>query len=153
MSEAARMAPEAERIWNACFPVPMETAVILQQNTEQLGAYLVQMAQMMLRMQNRLDELEEKQKAVTVDHGEVKIIQQLIRMRADEYCEKYQLADPKDAAKIRGAIKKSILARYGIKDLHDVPAIARQAVEAQIGRWADIRMVYRIRENRPAGGD
>ena len=153
MSEAAKMTPEAEKVWNACFPVPMETAVILQQNTEQLGAYLVQMAQMMLRMQNRLDELEEKQKAVTVDHGEVKIIQQLIRMRADEYCEKYQLTDPKDAGKIRGAIKKSILARYGIKDLHDVPAIARQAVEAQIGRWADIRMVYRIRESHLAGGD
>ena len=153
MSEAAKMTPEAEKVWNACFPVPMETAVILQQNTEQLGAYLVQMAQMMLRLQNRLDELEEKQKAVTVDHSEVKMIQQLIRMRADEYCEKYGLEDAKDAAKIRAAIKKEILVRYGIKDLHDVPAIARQAVEALISRWADIKLVYRIREKHRAGGD
>ena len=153
MSEAARMTPEAEKVWNACFPVPMETAVMLQQNTEQLGAYLVQMAQMMLRLQGRLDELEEKQKAVTVDHGEVKGIQQLIRMRADEYCEKYGLTDAKDAAKIRTAIKKAILVRYGIKDLHDVPAIARQAVEALISRWADIKLVYRIREKHRAGGD
>lgn len=153
MSEAARMTPEAEKVWNACFPVPMETAVMLQQNTEQLGAYLVQMAQMMLRLQGRLDELEEKQKAVTVDHGEVKGIQQLIRMRADEYCEKYGLSDSKDAAKIRAAIKKAILVRYGIKDLHDVPAIARQAVEALISRWADIKLVYRIREKHRAGGD
>ena len=152
MSEAARMTPEAEKVWNACFPVPMETAVMLQQNTEQLGAYLVQMAQMMLRMQNRLDELEEKQKAVTVDHSEVKMIQQLIRMRADEYCEKYGLEDPKDAGKIRAAIKKSILQRYGIKDLHDVPVIARQAVEAQISRWADIKIVLRIREKHREDG-
>lgn len=153
MSEAARMTPEAEKVWNACFPVPMETAVMLQQNTEQLGAYLVQMAQMMLRLQERLDELEEKQKAMTVTHDEVKWIQQMIRMRADEYCEKYQLTDPKDAAKIRAAIKKAILTRYGIKDLHDVPAIARQAVEALISRWADIRAVYRIREkHREDGG-
>lgn len=152
MSEAAKMTPEAEKVWNACFPVPMETAVMLQQNTEQLGAYLVQMAQMMLRLQGRLDELEEKQKAVTVDHGEVKGIQQLIRMRADEYCEKYGLTDTKDAAKIRAAIKKAILVRYGIKDLHDVPAIARQAVEALISRWADIKLVYRIREKHRAGG-
>ena len=50
MSEAARMTPEAEKVWNACFPVPMETAVILQQNTEQLGAYLVQMAQMAVQI-------------------------------------------------------------------------------------------------------
>ena len=152
MSEAAKMTPEAEKVWNACFPVPMETAVILQQNTEQLGAYLVQMAQMMLRLQNRLDELEEKQKAVTVDHQEVKTIQQLIRLRADEYCEKYGLEDPKDAGKIRAAIKKSILQRYGIKDLHDVPVIARQAVEAQISRWADIKIVFRIREKHREDG-
>ena len=153
MIEAARMTPEAEKVWNACFPVPMETAVMLQQNTEQLGAYLVQMAQMMLRLQGRLDELEEKQKAVTVTHDDVKGIQQLIRMRADEYCEKYGLTDSKDAAKIRAAIKKAILVRYGIKDLHDVPAIARQAVEVLISRWADIKLVYRIREKHRAGGD
>ena len=151
MSEAARMTPEAEKAWNACFPVPMETAVILQENTEQLGAYLVQMAGLLLRMQNRLDELEEKQKQATLNHEEVKIVQALIRSRANEYCEKYGLTDPKDAAKIRGAIKKSILTRYGIRDLHDVPAIARQAVETQISRWADIRFVYRIRENHRAG--
>ena len=153
MSEAARMTPEAEKVWNACFPVPMETAVILQQNTEQLGAYLVQMAHMMMQLQGRLDELEEKQKAVTVTHDEVKAIQLLIRLRADEYCEKYGLEDAKDAAKIRAAIKKAILVRYGIKDLHDVPAIARQAVEALISRWADIKLVYRIREKHRAGGD
>ena len=152
MSEAARMTPEAEKVWNACFPVPMETAVMLQQNTEQLGAYLVQMAQMMMRMRERLDELEKKQKAVTVTHDEVKGIQQLIWMRADEYCEKYGLTDAKDAAKIRAAIKKAILTRYGIKDLHDVPAIARQAVEALISRWADIKMVYRIRESHREDG-
>ncbi len=109
-----------------------DVAVALQENTEQLGTYLVQMAQMMHIMQKRLDELEEKQKAVTVDHGEVKGIQ---------------------AAKIRAAIKKAILVRYGIKDLHDVPAIARQAVEALISRWADIKLVYRIREKHRAGGD
>ena len=153
MSEAARMTPEAEKVWNACFPVPMEMAVILQQNTEQLGAYLVQMAQMMMQLQGRLDELEEKQKAVTVTHDEVKAIQLLIRLRTDKYCEKYGLEDAKDAAKIRAAIKKAILVRYGIKDLHDVPAIARQAVEALISRWADIKLVYRIREKHRAGGD
>ena len=155
MSELAeimnRRAEEREARQRAIILMP-DVAAALQENTEQLGAYLVQMAGMMLRMQNRLDELEEKQRAVTVDHCEVKIIQQLIRLRADEYCEKYGLEDPKDAGKIRAAIKKSILARYGIKDLHDVPAIARQAVEAQISRWADIKAVYRIRESHLASG-
>ena len=79
-------------------------------------------------------------------------MEQLIRLRADEYCEKYGLEDPKDAGKIRTAIKKSILQRYGIRDLHDVPVIARQAVEAQISRWADIKIVLRIREKHREDG-
>lgn len=155
MSELAeimtRRAEEREARERAVILMP-DVAAMLQANTEQLGAYLVQMAGMMLRMQSRLDELEEKQRAVTLNHGEVKIIQQEIRMRAEEYCEKYALEDPKDAAKIRAAIKKAILTRYGIKDLHDVPAIARQAVEALISRWADIKMVYRIRESHREDG-
>ena len=155
MSELAeimnRKAEEREARQRAIILMP-DVAATLQQNTEQMGAYLVQMAQMMHIMQRRLDELEEMQKAVTVDHQEVKIIQQLIRLRADEYCEKYGLEDPKDAGKIRTAIKKSILQRYGIKDLHDVPVIARQAVEAQISRWADIKIVLRIREKHREDG-
>lgn len=155
MSELAeiisRMAEEREARERAIILMP-DVAAMLQANTEQLGAYLVQMAQMMMRMRERLDELEKKQKAVTVTHDEVKAIQLLIRLRSDEYCEKYALEDPKDAAKIRAAIKKAILTRYGIKDLHDVPAIARQAVEALISRWADIKMVYRIRESHREDG-
>lgn len=155
MSELAeiisRRAEEREARERAIILMP-DVAAMLQANTEQLGAYLVQMAQMMMRMRERLDELEKKQKAVTVTHDEVKAIQLLIRLRADEYCEKYALEDPKDAAKIRAAIKKAILTRYGIKDLHDVPAIARQAVEALISRWADIKMVYRIRESHREDG-
>ena len=156
MSELAeimsRRAEEREARERAIILMP-DVAAMLQTNTEQLGAYLVQMAQMMHIMQRRLDEMEEKKKAVTVTHDEVKAIQLLIRLRADEYCEKYGLEDAKDAAKIRAAIKKAILVRYGIKDLHDVPAIARQAVEALISRWADIKLVYRIREKHRAGGD
>lgn len=155
MSELAeimtRRAEEREAREKAVILMP-DVAAMLQANTEQLGTYLVQMAQMMHIMQKRLDELEEKQKAVTVTHDDAKGIQQLIRMRADEYCEKYGLEDVKDAAKIRTAIKKAILVRYGIKDLHDVPAIARQAVEALISRWADIKMVYRIRESHREDG-
>ena len=48
-----------------------ETARAIQQNTEQLGAYLAQMGQIMLQMQNRLDELEEKQRLVTLNHDGV----------------------------------------------------------------------------------
>ena len=123
-----------------------ETAASLQGSVEQMGIYLTQMAQMMAVMQQKLAELEQNQNAVTIRHGEVKNINQLIRIRAAEYCEKYELNGPQDEKAIRAAIRKAVLTRYQIRDLHDLPQIALQAVNAQIDRWSDIRTVMRLRE-------
>ena len=131
----------------------MEVALTMQKSVAQLGSYLTQMGQIMIQMQNRLDELEEKQRLVTLSHDEVKAVQILIRNRGMEYCEKYELTDAGSRRTISGAIKKAVLKRYGVKDLHDVPAIARQAVESQISKWADIRLAMKCREkSRTAGG-
>jgi hypothetical protein len=146
---------EWERIYGVTDPpgrtAENETALAIQQSVEQLGSYLSQMGQIMIRMQARLDELEEKQRMVTLSHDEVKAVQILIRNRSMEYCEKYDLRDAGSRRAISGAIKKAVLNRYGVKDLHDVPAIARQAVESQISRWADIRLAMKCREKSRAG--
>lgn len=123
----------------------------LSGNVEALGAYLVQMGQMMNRMQKRLDEMEENQRKITLTHQEVKDLQVLIRLRAMEYCEKYQITDPACLRKVSAAMKKAVLTRYGVKDLHDVPAIARSAVEAQICHFTDIRLVMKCREMIASG--
>lgn len=123
----------------------------LSGNVEALGAYLVQMGQMMNRIQKRLNEMEENQKKITLTHQEVKELQGLIRLRAMEYCEKYQITDPACLRKVSAAMKKAVLTRYGVKDLHDVPAIARSAVEAQIFRFTDIRLVMKCREMIASG--
>ena len=123
----------------------------LSGNVEALGAYLVQMGQMMNRMQKRLDEMEENQKKITLTHQEVKDLHVLIRLRAGEYCEKYQITDPACLRKVSAAMKKAVLTRYGVKDLHDVPAIARSAVEAQICHFTDIRLVMKCREMIASG--
>ena len=128
-----------------------DVAAALQGNVEQLGAYLVQMAQMMSIMQRRLDEMEESRRRVTADHEEVRKMAALIRLRAREYCEKYQLTDKKDQTAVRNAIKKAVLVRYGIRDLHDCPQVALQAVQKQIDNWADIRLVMKIREKHRGG--
>lgn len=127
-----------------------ETAATLQSSVEQMGRYLTQMAQLMAAMERRLEELEEKQHAVTVTHGEVKHINKMIRIRAQEYCEKYELTGAKDQTAIRAAIRKAVLTRYMIRDLHDLPQIALEAAQAQIDRWSDIRTVMRIREKHGA---
>ena len=128
-----------------------EVAQALSGNVEALGAYLVQMGQMMNRMQKRLDEMEENQKKITLTHQEVKDLQVLIRLRAMEYCEKYQITDPACLRKVSAAMKKAVLTRYGVKDLHDVTAIARSAVEAQICHFTDIRLVMKCREMIASG--
>ena len=128
-----------------------EVAQALSGNVEALGAYLVQMGQMMNRMQKRLDEMEENQKKITLTHQEVKDLQVLIRLRAMEYCEKYRITDPACLRKVSAAMKKAVLTRYGMKDLHDVPAIARSAVEAQICHFTDIRLVMKCREMIASG--
>lgn len=128
-----------------------EVAQALSGNVEALGAYLVQMGQMMNRMQKRLDEMEENQRKITLTHQEVKDLQVLIRLRAMEYCEKYQITDPACLRKVSAAMKKAVLTRYGVKDLHDVPAIARSAVEAQICHFTDIRLVMKCREMIASG--
>lgn len=130
-----------------------DVAVSLQRNVEQLGTYMVQMAQMMSMMQKRLDEMESRQQQVTLTHGDVKILQGLIRSRSTEYCEKYGITSASNLRSVSAGIKRAILTRYGVKDLHDVPAIARQAVEAQIERWSDMRLMMKCRERLRAGGD
>lgn len=128
-----------------------DMAAALQGNVEQLGAYLVQMAQLMTAMQRRMDEMEANQRRVTADHGEVKHLTTLIKLRAGEYCEKYQLTDTKDVTAVRNAIRKAILVRYGVRDLHDCPQVALQAIQKQIDNWADIRLVMKIREKHRGG--
>ena len=128
-----------------------EVARDLAGDVEQLGAYILQMAQMIQRMQNRMDEMEAQQKKVTMTHQDVKDINGLIRAAAADYCLRYDILDAGSGRAVRAAMKKAVLKRYGVKDLHDVPAIARQAVEAQIQHWTDIRLVMKRREIISAG--
>ena len=145
---------------NPCPDHEPETAVQKKQNTtemlarnvRQLGAYLSQMAQMLQMMQKRMDEFEAAQKKITLTHQDVKDVNSMIRTAAANYCLKYDIMDAGSGKAVRLAMKKAILKRYGVKDLHDVPAIARQAVEAQIMHWTDIRLVMKRREIIAASG-
>ena len=122
-----------------------DTAVQLHQDVEQMGALMMRMGQIISTMQRRLDDLEERQAKITISHGEVKRIQGLIRCRADEICRKYNLQD-KDSQKIfRAAIKKDVLRRWQVKDLHDIPEAAISAADNLISGWTNIRMVMERR--------
>lgn len=122
------------------FAISEESATDFNRSVQQLGGILTQMGRMMAAMQLRLDELESRERQVTLNHGEVKDLMRQIRLKADDFCEKYRLTDDASVKAVRSAIKKDVLKRYGVIDLHDVPAIARQAVVEQVARWSNIRL-------------
>ena len=122
-----------------------ETAVQLHQDVEQMGALLMRMGHVISTMQRRMDELEARQAAVTISHEDVKRLQAKIRWRAEEICRKNNLQDKNSPRIIRAAIKKDVLKRHQVKDLHDLPAAMLPAVDAQITRWTSIRLLMERR--------
>ena len=122
-----------------------DTAVQLHQDVEQMGALLMRMGQVIGAMQRRMDEMEARQTQVTISHGDAKQLMARIRWKAAETCRKYNLQD-KDSPKIfRAAIKKDVLKRYQVKDLHDLPAAMLPAAEKQVDSWTDIRLAMERR--------
>lgn len=134
--------PQEQRYTDIMLP----DAEQLHNDVTQMGEMLMRMGAVMAAMEHRLEELESKQKQITACHDDVKRLNDLINIRTREMCMKYQLTDPGDERVIRAAIKKDIKKRYGIKDLHDVPEVALMAVQKQIDRWTDIRLIMKRRE-------
>ena len=122
-----------------------ETAVQLHQDVEQMGALLMRMGQVISTMQRRMDELEARQAQVTISHRDVKQLMARIRWKAGEICRKNNLQD-KDSPRIfRAAIRKDVLARHQVKDLHDLPATALAGAEKQVDTWTNIRLIMERR--------
>ena len=117
----------------------------MKENAQRMGDMILQLGTMMGTMQRRMDEMEARQAAVTVRHADVKRIQARIRSRADELCGKYNLADRESPKKFRAAMKKDILRRWAVKDLHDLPDAALPAVEKVLDSWTDIRLIMERR--------
>lgn len=125
-----------------------QIAGALAADVRQLGQYIGQLGQMIAAMQRRMDEMEKQQAAVTIRHEDVKRLQGLIRMRAEQICGKYELTD-KDSPRIfRAAIKKDLLKRFGVKDLHDVPAAMLAGAESLVNSWTSVRLVMERRNGK-----
>ena len=126
--------------------IPAEpVGVVMADDVKLLGQYLKQMGNMMATMQKRMDEMEARQRQVTVTHEEVKRIQRLIRMRAQEICDKYALEDDESPKAFRKAIRKDVMSRWGVRNLHDLPERALDAVRAAVCSWVNIRLVMERR--------
>ena len=125
--------------------LPLAKVPALQENVEQMGRYLMQMGQLVAQMQRRMDELEARQAAVTISHMDAKQLMARIRWRADEICRKNNLQDRDSPRIFRAAMKKDVLKRHQVKDLHDLPASALAGAEKQVDSWTNIRMIMERR--------
>lgn len=125
--------------------LPLSKVPALQENVEQMGRYLMQMGQLVAQMQRRMDELEARQAAVTISHMDAKQLMARIRWRADEICRKNNLQDRDSPRIFRAAMKKDVLKRHQVKDLHDLPASALAGAEKQVDSWTNIRMIMERR--------
>lgn len=118
----------------------VETESALRASVKELEKITLQMGRLVMNMQERMDELEAKQAAVTIDHKAVLRMNGMIRSRAAELNRKYKLKDGGEAA-IRAAIKKDLKKRYGIRDLHDLQERTLPGAETMITTWTSIRMM------------
>lgn len=105
---------------------------------------ITQMALIVAQLRTEVDELKRGQQAVTVSHADTLAVSRLIRQRAAELRGKYALSEAAEK-KLRAEIKKAALTRYGIRDLHDLPARWLPACRALIAAWGSWDVVRRLR--------
>lgn len=128
-----------------------EAAVARQEEAVgRLEECLAQMGRMLAAMQRRIEDMEAREQAVTVPHSEVKVIMARIRFRSGEIVEKYGL-EKANVKIFRGAIRKEMQKKYGIRDLHDLPASEIGAAERWIDGWNSMRLVMECRDRAEQG--
>lgn len=127
--------------------IPAGGAFIVPEDAaEQLGRYVQQLGRIVAAMQRRMDDLErESARRVTISHAQALALQKRIRARAAAICARYDLGAPGDQAAFRAAIKRAILQRYAIRDLHDLPLAALDDAGNQADTFTDARLMLERR--------
>lgn len=122
--------------------------LVPEEAIKQLSGYVTQLGRIVAVQQRRLDDMEKgSTQRVTASHAQVLSLQKQIRHRAVEICDQYELmlsgADP---AAVRKAIKRDLLDRWGIRDLHDLPLACLDAARERIARFMSIVLIKERRE-------
>ena len=126
--------------------LPAETVKELRQSVGELQLIVAQMARMIRDTRQQLEDMQAAQRQVTVSHGEVKKINAAIRAAAAGFCERHGFTEAEDARCVRADIRKTILARWQVKDLHDIPQVALGSVMKLCENYGNIKLVFRLRE-------
>lgn len=122
-------------------PVMKTIGKLLENNT----AALEQLSSAQSVQNDRLKALEKQIRLQTlVTSKQVYYLNDAIRMRARELLDKRSVSDNKAITKLGNLIRKSVLARYGVSSLRDVPKHEYNVALSQIGMWNDILSVRTV---------
>lgn len=122
-------------------PVMKTIGKLLENNT----AALEQLSSAQSVQNDRLEALEKQIRLQTlVTSKQIYYLNDAIRMRARELLDKRSVSDNKAITKLGNLIRKSVLARYGVSSLRDVPKHEYNVALSQIGMWNDILSVRTV---------
>lgn len=122
-------------------PVMKTIGKLLENNT----AALEQLSSAQSVQNDRLEALEKQIRLqMLVTSKQVYYLNDAIRMRARELLDKRSVSDNKAITKLGNLIRKSVLARYGVSSLRDVPKHEYNVALSQIGMWNDILSVRTV---------
>lgn len=114
-------------------PVMESIGKMLENNTQAID----QIAAAQQMTSDRIDALEKQLRLNTpMNPKQVQYLNDAIRARSRELLEKRGYADDKKAVtKLGNAIRKSVLARYGVGNLREIPKCEYTVTMSQIERW------------------
>lgn len=133
-------------------PVIQSMGKLLQQNAEALERLAASQAV----QNNRLEALEKQIRLQTpVTAKQTQYLNDAIRTKARELLDKRELSGDKWAVtKLGNAIRKDVLARYGVAGLREIPRHEYQVAMNQVGMWSNalvIRDVVKEARERAEG--
>ena len=120
-------------------PLMESIGKMLKHNTEAME----QIAAAQTLTSQRIADLEKRVRLQTpMSRTQEKYIGDAIRARARELLDAKGYADDKKAVtKLSGAIRKSVLTRWGVSSLREAPAYDYETALKQIGMWSDFMAI------------
>lgn len=130
-------------------PVLEKMTILLKNNTEALS----QLASAQQVQSDRMEALERQIRLNTlVTPQQVRYINDAIRMRARDLLDKRGVDDDKATRKLGNAIRKSVLSRYGVAALHEIPKHEYSVAMNHASTWNDMLCVRdAVKEVRERG--
>ena len=138
--EAVMVSPEAigAVIAELMRPVMQTIGKMLENNT----AALEQLAAAQSVQSDRLEALEKQIRLQTPVSGkQVSFLNDAIRQRSRELLDKRGVEDEKAVTRLGNAIRRSVLARYGVGSLREIPRHEYTVAMQQIAMWSDVLTV------------